>query len=361
MSVDSINEMKPDKQFSEAVELLKELIAIPSNSREEEAVANHLCERLSAWGVAYQRIGHNVLCGAQQIDSAKPTLLFCAHLDTVRPAQGWQRDPYTPVVEEGRLYGLGSNDDGAGLVCLLQTYRQLIGVPQPYNLLFLASTEEEVSGAGGFEKVRDALPPVSVAVVGEPTGMQPAVAEKGLMVLDVTEHGRAGHAARNEGINAIYLAMDDVQWIRNYQFPRVSPLLGVPKMTVTVINAGTQHNVIPDTCTMLVDVRSNELYTNQELYELICDHLHGEVQAHSFRLNSSHIDVNHPLVRRAVAMGRTPYGSPTLSDQALMPFPSLKLGPGQSSRSHTADEYVELSEMDEALKLYPALLNGLEI
>lgn len=240
-------------------------------------------------------------------------------------------------------------------------FRWLTLRPQPYNTIYLASAEEEISGQQGISSVLPLLPHIDVAVVGEPTGMQPAVAERGLMVLDVIAHGKSGHAARNEGVNAIYEALDDMVWIRDYKFDRVSPLLGPTKMTLTVVHAGTQHNVIPDLCTMLVDVRTNECYTNEEVYEIIKSHVKSEVKAHSFRLHSSHIDNRHPLVQRCLSLNLTPFGSPTLSDQALMPFPSLKLGPGESARSHSADEYICLSEMAHAIDIYQQLLDQLDI
>ena len=235
-------------------------------------------------------------------------------------------------------------------------FRWLSLRPQPYNYVYLASAEEEVSGKDGFSRALPLLPKIDVAIVGEPTGMQPAIAEKGLMVLDVIAHGKSGHAARNEGVNAIYEALDDMIWIRDYKFQKVSPLLGPTKMTLTVVNAGTQHNVIPDLCTMLVDVRTNEYYTNEEVYDIIKQHVRSEVHAHSFRLHSSHIDPEHPLVRRCKSLGLKPYGSPTLSDQALMPWQSFKLGPGESSRSHSADEYICVSEMRQAFYTYLKLL-----
>ena len=279
----------------------------------------------------------------------------------MKPAQSWSRDPFSPTIEGDRLYGLGSNDCGGGLTTLLQVFRWLTLRPQPYNTIYLASAEEEISGQQGISSVLPLLPHIDVAVVGEPTGMQPAVAERGLMVLDVIAHGKSGHAARNEGVNAIYEALDDMVWIRDYKFDRVSPLLGPTKMTLTVVHAGTQHNVIPDLCTMLVDVRTNECYTNEEVYEIIKSHVKSEVKAHSFRLHSSHIDNRHPLVQRCLSLNLTPFGSPTLSDQALMPFPSLKLGPGESARSHSADEYICLSEMAHAIDIYQQLLDQLDI
>ena len=232
---------------------------------------------------------------------------------------------------------------------------------QNYNLIYLASAEEEVSGKDGISRALPLLPKIDLAIVGEPTGMQPAVAEKGLMVLDVIAHGKSGHAARNEGVNAIYEALDDMRWIRDYKFEKVSEFLGPTKMTLTVANAGTQHNVIPDKCTMLVDIRTNEFYDNEEVYHFICQHLKSEVKAHSFRLKSSRIDPEHPLIKKCVSMGMKPFGSPTLSDQALMSFPSFKLGPGESSRSHSADEFIRISEIADAIAKYKELLDGAAI
>lgn len=343
----------------EAIDLLSQLIAIPSVSRDEARLADFIEHFATAKGLAPQRHGNNVWCLAPQWHPGRPTLLLNAHIDTVRPVAGWQRDPFTPMREGDRLYGLGSNDCGGGLVSLLQTFRTLrLADDLPWNLVWLASCEEEVSGRGGIEAVLPLLPHIDCAIVGEPTGMQPAIAEKGLMVLDVTAHGRSGHAAREEGINAIYEALPDMMWFRSHRFERVSPLLGAVKMSLTVINAGTQHNVVPDTCRMTVDVRSNECYSNRELLDEICRNVRSEVAARSTRLNSSSIAPDHPLVRAAVAAGGTPFGSPTLSDQALMPWPSLKMGPGDSARSHTADEYIKRSEIADSIGLYIDIITG---
>lgn len=343
----------------EATDLLIKMVSIPSVSREEKEVADFLEKVLSDYGLNPHRNGHNIWSICPTYDPSKPTLLLNAHIDTVKPTSSWTISPFSPVIEDGKLYGLGTNDDGASVVSLLQVYRQIIQSPQQYNIVFLASCEEEVSGKNGIEQVLPLLPHIDVALVGEPTGMQPAIAEKGLMVIDVTAHGRSGHAARNEGENAIYKALDDIQWFRQFHFDKESPLLGPVKMSVTIIQAGTQHNVIPDQCKFTVDVRSNEFYSNEEIFKIICNHIQGEAQARSFRLNSSHITEDHPLVKRAIELGRIPFGSPTLSDQALMKFPSLKMGPGQSSRSHTANEYIELNEIKEAITLYYNILNGL--
>ncbi|MCD8080011.1 MAG: M20 family metallo-hydrolase [Bacteroides sp.] len=353
--------MKDELMLAEAVNLLKSLIAIPSVSREEEAVADFLQNYLELQGMSAGRKGNNVWCLSPFFRTDRPTLLLNSHIDTVKPVSGWRKDPFTAREENGKIYGLGSNDAGASVVCLLQVFLQLCRQQQNYNLIFLASCEEEVSGSGGIESVLKELPPIALAIVGEPTEMQPAIAEKGLMVLDVTATGRSGHAAREEGENAIYKAWNDVAWFRDFRFPRVSPLLGPVKMSVTQIQAGTQHNVVPDTCTFVVDVRSNELYSNEELFAEICKHITSEVRARSFRLNSSRIEESHPVVQKAIRLGRVPFGSPTLSDQALMPFPSLKMGPGRSARSHTADEYVMIREIEEALEIYMELLDGLEI
>lgn len=343
---------------NDAVELLKRLISTPSVSRDETAAADIFEQQVREWGLPARRIGNNILIH-EELDSQKPTLLLCAHIDTVKPVSTWTRNPYTPIIEDGRLYGLGANDCGGGLVSLLQVYRILRGQDIAYNLVYLASCEEEVSGEGGFRLALPELPKIDVAIVGEPTGMQPAIAEKGLMVIDGTAYGKSGHAARNEGVNAIYEVLDDLVWLRDYRFKKESPLLGPTKMTVTVLNSGTQHNVIPDECHFVIDVRTNEYYQNEYLFAFLQKHMKkSELKARSFRLSSSHIPMEHPLVQRCVAMGMTPYGSPTLSDQALMPFLSLKLGPGESSRSHTADEFICLSEIEHAIQTYLRLLSA---
>ena len=346
---------------SEAITLLSSLVSIPSVSREEEQVADFLQNYMERSGIMTGRSGNNIWCISPMFDTKKPTILLNSHIDTVKPVNGWRKQPFTAKMEDGKLYGLGSNDAGASVVSLFEVYRYLSATEQAYNLIFLASCEEEVSGKNGIESVLPQLPPIALGVVGEPTEMHPAIAEKGLMVLDVTAHGKAGHAARNEGENAIYKALDDIQWFRNYRFPKESSFLGPVKMSVTQVNAGTQHNVVPDICTFVVDIRSNECYSNEDLFQEICSHIQSEAKARSFRLNSSHIDAEHPFVKRAVELGRTPFGSPTLSDQALMRFPSVKIGPGKSSRSHTADEYIRVSEIEEAIGMYIKILDGLVI
>ena len=354
---------------NEAVELLKKLIATPSVSREETAAADILADFIENCGLPVKRIGNNILV-CEELDAEKPTLLLNAHIDTVKPVSTWTRDPFTPVVEEDRLYGLGANDCGGGLVSLLQVYRILRGGTSqheqeedpshrvPYNIVYLASCEEEVSGAGGFSLALPELPKIDVAIVGEPTGMHPAIAEKGLMVIDGVAYGKSGHAAREEGVNAIYEALDDLVWLRDYRFKKSSPLLGPTKMTVTVLNSGTQHNVVPDECRFVIDVRTNEYYQNEYLFSFLQKHMKRcQLKARSFRLSSSHIPIGHPLVMKSLQMGLVPFGSPTLSDQALMPFLSLKMGPGDSARSHSADEFICISEIEQAIKTYVELLS----
>ena len=353
--------MLQEEYVSDAVELLKKLIATPSVSRNEKDAADIMEQTIRSYGFEPQREANNIWMIDPHYDESRPTLLLNAHIDTVKPVASWTRDPFSPDVEDGVLYGLGSNDCGGGLCSLLQIFRMLTAKPQQYNLIYLASAEEEVSGKDGITRALPLLPHIDLAIVGEPTGMNPAVAEKGLMVLDVIAHGKSGHAARNEGVNAIYEALDDMRWIRDYKFEKVSEFLGPTKMTLTVVNAGTQHNVIPDKCTMLVDIRTNEFYDNEEVFEFIRQHLKSEVKAHSFRLKSSRIDPEHPLIKKCVAMGIKPFGSPTLSDQALMHFPSFKLGPGESSRSHSANEFIRISEIRDAITKYETLLDGAAI
>ena len=347
---------------NEAVGLLKELIAIPSISRDETKAADCLSEYLNQWNLPHGREGNNLWIGCQDWDNNRPTVMLNAHIDTVKPVSSWTRDPFTPTQEGDILYGLGSNDCGGGLVSLLQAYRIMLYRPRNYNILWVASAEEEISGANGFSRVLSHLPKVDVAIVGEPTGLQPAIAEKGLMVIDGYAYGKSGHAARNEGVNAIYEALDDLVWLRDYKFRKESPLLGPTKMTVTVVESGTQHNVIPDSLHFIIDVRANEYYQNEYLFEFLRKKMTKcELRARSFRLHSSSISPEHPIIRKCVERGMQPFGSPTLSDQALMPFPSFKLGPGESCRSHSADEFIKVSEIEQAIETYVYLLDGLTI
>ena len=351
-----------DEIYYKAVDLLKKMISTPSVSRDESEVADAVTAFLENEGFEVTRFGNNVYVAPQRYDAARPTLLLNSHIDTVRAVEGWERDPFTAVEEDGRLYGLGSNDAGASVVSLAAAFVILSSREEPYNLALLLSCEEEVSGKGGISSVVDKIGKIDFAVVGEPTGMRPAIAEKGLMVLDGEVYGEAGHAARNEGVNAIYEAIDVIDKLRSLRFEKESEMLGPVKISVTQIDAGTQHNVVPDLCTIVVDVRTTDAYTNAETLELIRRAVPKcKLTPRSTRLNPSGVSKNHPLVERATMLGLTPYGSPTLSDQALMPWPSVKMGPGDSARSHTADEYIELDEIRQAIEYYVTMLDGLKL
>ena len=344
----------------DTIELLMNMIRIPSVSREEDKAADYLEGWMKLNGLDVKRLGNNLWVESAPADG-RPTVLLNAHIDTVRPASGYTRDPFTPTIEDGCLYGLGSNDDGGSLIALLEAYSRLIQKEQPYRLIFSATAEEEVSGKGGLDLILPELGRVDFGVMGEPTGMRMAVAERGLMVLDCTAYGKSGHAARNEGINAIYKALDDIQWFRNHHFDRESDFLGRVKMSVTQINAGTQHNVVPDKCTFVVDVRPNGMYTNPELLGLIKSSVSCEVKERSTRIGSSHLPLEHPAVVRGLSLGLEPFGSPTTSNQALCDFPTIKIGPGDSARSHSADEYIRLDEIANGIETYVALLDGLQL
>lgn len=350
-----------EELYYNALELLKQMIAIPSFSKEEQLAANLLQKYMESHGKQIYRKGNNIWICSPHWDESKPTILLNSHIDTVKPVAGWTKDPFHAEEDETAIYGLGSNDAGASVVSLLHAFFYLTQKPQHYNLIFLASCEEEISGKCGIELTLPLLPPITFGIVGEPTEMHPAIAEKGLMVLDCIARGQSGHAARNEGVNAIYQAVTDIEWFKTYQFPQKSELLGPVKMSVTMIESGTQHNVVPDLCKFVVDIRSNEQYSNQELFEIIKENIHSSISARSFRLNSSRIDIENPFVQRAILIGKEPYGSPTLSDQALMSFPTVKIGPGQSARSHTANEFILKNEIREAIELYIKLLDGLNI
>lgn len=347
---------------AEAIILLQNLIFTPSFSKEEKNTAILIRHFMESHGVEVHQKNNNVWAIAANHSEGAPTILLNSHHDTVKPSEGWETDPFKPAIQEGKLSGLGSNDAGASAVSLLATFLYLSKVPQlPYRLIVAITAEEEISGINGISSILEDLGSIDLGIVGEPTGMEMAIAEKGLMVLDCTAHGKAGHAARNEGENAIYKAFNDLHWIHNYQFPKVSPILGPVKMTVTQINAGSQHNVIPDRCSFVVDVRSNECYSNQEILEIVKQNIKAEVAARSTRLNASGISMDHPLVKKGLSLGLGYYGSPTLSDQALMDFCTIKIGPGQSARSHTPNEYIMLGEIEEGIRIYIELLEGLEI
>ncbi len=344
-----------------AIHLLQQLIATPSLSREEDKTASLIFDFLQKEDASPQRKLNNVW--ASSIISEKlPTILLNSHHDTVKPSSSWTLDPFQPLEKNGKLYGLGSNDAGGALVSLIATYLALKDDPdRPYNLIIAATAEEEVSGKNGVESILPELGKLDLAIVGEPTQMQMAVAEKGLMVLDCKASGVSGHAARNEGVNAIYKAMQDIEWFRTFEFKLKSELLGPVKMSVTQINAGTQHNVVPDACTFVVDVRTNEYYRNEKALQVIQKHVKSEVVPRSTRINSSLIPLEHPLVQKGSALGLTYYGSPTTSDQALIPCTSIKIGPGDSARSHTADEFIYLEELEKGIETYIKLLTGLKI
>ena len=339
------------------VDWLSQLIRISSFSREEADTAQLLTTWLEAAGLIVHRHGNNVWAATPRVEG--PTLLLNSHHDTVKPNAGYTRDPFLPEVIDGKLYGLGSNDAGGPLVCLLATFLHFVQHPLPgLNVVFAASAEEEISGKGGMEALFPHLPPCDVAIVGEPTLGQLAVAEKGLMVIDAVAPGRSGHAAREEGDNALYRALDDIAWLRGYTFPRTSEWLGQVKATATIIEAGTQHNVVPAECRFTLDVRTTDAYTNEEVLGMLQSHMQSQLTARSTRLQPSGIPTGHPLVQAGLAMGREAYGSPTLSDQALLPIPSLKMGPGDSARSHTADEFIYVEELARGHQDYVAIIAG---
>jgi len=343
----------------DAIALLKELIATPSYSREEDQTAGLLCRFLGTRNIDHTRVGNNVFAFNRHFDKSKPTILLNSHHDTVKPNPQYTKDPFSPVVEEGKLFGLGSNDAGGCLVSLIACFLHFYDrTSLRYNIAIAATAEEEISGTGGIEKTLPYLPAIDFAIVGEPTQMQMAVAERGLMVLDCTSHGKAGHAARNEGENSIYKALKDIEWFSTYQLDKVSPLLGPSKMSVTVIETENKaHNVVPAVCHFVVDTRINELYSFEEVIELIKANVSCEVKPRSTRLRSTSISLEHPIIKAGIELGRTYYGSPTTSDKALMPFQTLKMGPGDSARSHTADEYIYVNEIREGIELYIQLLN----
>jgi acetylornithine deacetylase len=345
---------------NKSIGLLKTLIATPSFSREEDKTAAIITGFLEENGVRVIRKYNNVWARSSYWSDGKPVILLNSHHDTVRPVKGWTRDPFEPAVEGDRLYGLGSNDAGGSLVSLIAAFLHFYNQKDlPFNLILAATAEEEISGENGVASILTKLGPIDMGIVGEPTGMQMAVAEKGLMVIDAEAKGKAGHAAREEGVNAIYITLEDIQWIRNYRFEKVSLLLGPVKMTVTQIEAGTQHNVVPDSCRFVIDVRSNEEYANDEIFDFLQKNTRSELKSRSLRLNSSSIPMDHPLVLAGKRLGLSHFGSPTLSDQALMPFPTLKIGPGNSARSHTADEYIRIPEIEEGIEVYAAVLEQL--
>lgn len=342
------------------LKLLDRLIACPSPSRDEAGTATILEQYLRERGIAStQRTGNNVYACQRAWQDGHPVVLLGAHHDTVHPSASYTRDPYTPSHEEGRIYGLGANDDGGSVCALSEAFIRLYDTPLSVNLILALTAEEEISGRGGMDALLPHLPPVAMGLVGEPTGMQAAIGERGLVVLDGIACGQRGHAARNEGINALYIAIDDILRLRNYRFERTSPLLGDIKVTTTQIEAGRQHNVVPDECRFVVDVRTTDAFTNEEVVSILQCQCASTLTPRSTRLRASAISADHPLAIAATALGSSLFISPTMSDMALMPFPTLKMGPGESARSHTADEYIEEREVAEAVELYTAFLTNL--
>lgn len=343
----------------DAIALLQELIALPSFSREEEKTAAALQRFFLTKGVSTRRIANNVIAFNKHFDEKKPTVLLNSHHDTVKPNPQYNRNPFAPQMENEKLYGLGSNDAGGALVSLIAAFLHFYGSEDlKYNLIVAATGEEEISGTNGVDLALRHLPRIDCAVVGEPTLLQLAVSEKGLLVLDCVAYGAAGHAARHEGDNALYKALPDIEWFRTYRFPKTSDTLGDVKMTVTVIETENKaHNVVPAQCRFVVDIRVTDAYTHEEVLDVIKQNVNCEVKPRSLRLRSTNIETNHPLVKAGLALGKNVYGSPTSSDKALMPFPALKCGPGDSARSHTADEFIYVQEIKEGIKFYIELLN----
>jgi acetylornithine deacetylase len=343
--------------FDDAVELLKDLIEIPSFSKEENLTADRIESFLKRKGVEVNRDRNNVWAFASEYNPILPTIWLNSHHDTVKPNSGYTKDPFKAIIEDGKLFGLGSNDAGGPLVSLIATFCYFIQKDLPFNLLLIASSEEEISGSNGISSIISKLPEAELAIVGEPTQMRLAVAEKGLLVIDAKIHGKSGHAAREEGINAIYLALEDLDEIRNFQFMKSSPFLGRTKVTATVIKAGQQHNVVPDLCEYTLDVRVTDAYTLQEALEELESNLKAQLTPRSLRLQSSHLPDGHLMYRVADQLALEKFGSPTLSDQALIPWPSVKIGPGDSARSHTADEFIYFEEIKKGIEGYILILN----
>ena len=350
------DEARVQQLSEEVIQLLKQLISTPSYSKEEKYTADLIQQFLQKKGIKTLRKLNNVWANNKQFKKELPTILLNSHHDTVKPNSGYTLDPFQPIEKDGKLFGLGSNDAGGPLMALLATFLYFYDLSTAYNFIFAATAEEEISGRNGVECILPELGKIDFAIVGEPTLMQLAIAEKGLLVVDCIAHGRSGHAAREEGENAIYKALKDIQWFQTFRFPEVSETLGPIKMSVTILHAGTQHNVVPDKCEFTVDIRITDAYTNDEVLETIKQHVSSEIKPRSVRLRPSSISKEHPIVKSGLSFGRTTYGSPTTSDQALMNFPSLKMGPGDSARSHTADEYIFINEIKEGIDLFIKML-----
>jgi acetylornithine deacetylase len=349
--------MEIENLYSDALRLLQQLISIPSFSKEEDKTADAIDVFLQSKNIITHRLLNNVWSTNNYFDANRPTILLNSHHDTVKPNKQYTRDPFKADIEDEKVYGLGSNDAGGCLVALIAAFIYFYNHQNlKYNLALATTAEEEISGKNGVELLLLELPEINCSIVGEPTLMNMAVAEKGLLVLDCTAHGKAGHAAREEGSNAIYKALKDIEWFRTFKFDKVSKLLGPNKMSVTIINAGSQHNVVPSECRFTVDIRVNELYSFDEVLNIIRENIQSEVVPRSLRLRSTNIPLSHFLVKAGLELNRTCYGSPTTSDKALMPFPALKIGPGDSARSHSADEFIFVDEIKEGIELYIQLL-----
>ena len=343
--------------FESAYELLKTLISIPSFSKSEDKTADCIEKFFATYNIPTNREMNNIWAFNQFYDASKPTILLNSHHDTVKPNASYTLNPFEAIEKDGKLYGLGSNDAGGCLVSLIATFLYFYNQENlKYNLVLAATAEEEISGFNGIESIFKKLGPIDFAIVGEPTEMNLAIAEKGLLVLDCVAKGTSSHAAHPNHDNAILNALDDIQWFNTYKFDKVSDLLGEVKMTVTIINSGSQHNVVPDSCQFTVDVRTTEMYSNTEIFDIIQQNIRSKVTPRSLRLNSSSIPLSHPFVQAGLKMGRTYYGSPTSSDQAVIPCPSLKMGPGLSTRSHSSDEFIYVEEIKEAIRIYNSVL-----
>jgi acetylornithine deacetylase len=354
-----MNKVTLEPLQSEAIILLKELIATPSFSKEENDTADLICAFFARHEIPFSRVGNNIYARNKNYHPSRKSILLNSHHDTVRPNKHYSMDPFTPTVKDGKLYGLGSNDAGGCLVSLAAVFLYYYNHPDPkHNIVFAASAEEEISGVNGIELVLPYLGQIDFGIVGEPSKLEMAVAERGLMVIDCVASGRPGHAARNEGENALYKAIEDIEWIRNHRYEKKSDLLGETRMSVTVIETeNKQHNVVPAQCKYVIDVRVNELYSFEEILEALKVNLKSSFKPRTTRMKSTSIPLDHPLVQSGIRLGKTYYGSPTTSDKALMPFPALKMGPGDSARSHTADEYIYIDEIKEGISTYIKLLD----
>lgn len=347
--------------YEQSLLLLTELIKIPRMSRSEDAGATLIFDKLSHLGLYPERYLNNVWVKSSNFNASKPTLLLNSHIDTIKPSESWTYNPYEPTIVDQKLYGLGSNDAGASLASMFSVFTYFNDKVLPYNIIYAATAEEEISGFNGIEAIWDKLGKIDFVVVGEPTQMQMAIAEKGLMVIDCVSKGISSHVAHSGGVNAIDMAIDDIHWLHTHKFDKCSDLLGAVKMTVTQINGGKQHNVIPDECRFVVDVRSNELYSNEELFSVISQNIKSSAKARSFRLNSSSIEISHPFVQSGLMESLTYYGSPTTSDQGVIQCKSIKMGPGDSKRSHTDDEFVFLEEIKSGIYIYINVLQNLKL